>query len=143
MLTVERVAALHKVPIFTEVPGRVLATVAQLSTETHVEAGVTFLNEGDVEDHLWVILAGRVRIHLGDRTLRELGAGETVGELAALVPEARSASAVALEPTDMLRIDKPVLDELLADHPALSAGIIAALVARLRHSAPLGPATAT
>jgi CRP-like cAMP-binding protein len=55
-----------------------------------------------------------------------------VGELAALVPEARSASVTALEATTLLRIDKPLLDELLADLPELASGVIAALVGMIR-----------
>ena len=55
-----------------------------------------------------------------------------VGELAALVPQARVASVTAIEPTTLLRIDKPVLDELLADRPALARGVIDALVAMVR-----------
>jgi len=55
-----------------------------------------------------------------------------VGELAALVPEPRSASVTALEPCDLLRIDKAVLDELLAARPDLATGIITSLVAMLR-----------
>ena len=62
----------------------------------------------------------------------ELGPGVTVGELAALVPEPRTASVTALEPTLLLRLDKAVLDELLADWPELAHAVIAALVARLR-----------
>jgi CRP/FNR family cyclic AMP-dependent transcriptional regulator len=49
-----------------------------------------------------------------------------------LVPEPRSASATAIERSTLLRLDKPVLDELLADRPELAAGIIRALVIRLR-----------
>jgi CRP-like cAMP-binding protein len=41
----------------------------------------------------------------------------------------------ALEPATLLRIDKPLLDELLADRPALSSGVIAALVAMVRERA--------
>ena len=41
----------------------------------------------------------------------------------------------ALEATTLLRIDKPLLDELLADRPALANGIIAALVAMVRERA--------
>ena len=50
-------------------------------------------------------------------------------------PSPRTASVTALEPTTLLRIDKPVLDELLADRPALASGIIGALVAMLRERA--------
>jgi CRP-like cAMP-binding protein len=132
MLTIERVAALHKVVMFTDIPGSALAAVARQATEVSVDPGDPIVVEGAIEDHLFVIVDGRVRIHHGDRTLTELGPGATVGELAALVPEPRSASATAIEPTTLLRLDKPVLDELLADRPALARGIITALVTRLR-----------
>jgi CRP-like cAMP-binding protein len=132
VLTIERVAALHKVVMFADIPGSVLAAVARQATEVSVEPGEPVVVEGAVEDHLFVIVDGLVRIHHGDRTLTELGPGATVGELAALVPEPRSASATAIEPTTLLRLDKPVLDELLADRPVLARGIITALVTRLR-----------
>ena len=76
-----------------------------------------------------------MRVHRGDQTLVELGPGNTVGELAALMPEPRAASVTALEAVLALRIDKDVLDDLLADWPELAFGVISALVARLRASA--------
>ena len=97
-----------------------------------VATGETVIVEGAMEDHLFAVVEGRLRVHHGDRTVASLGAGSTVGELAALVPEPRSASVTALEPTLLLRIDKPILDELLADRPALASGIIEALVAMVR-----------
>src|SRR5262245_25803606 len=128
---VERVAALHRVDLFARVPGRVLAAVAALTTEARFAAGGLLIEEGAVEAHLFAIVEGRVRVHRGDQTLLELGPGRTVGELAALVPQPRTASATALERTLALRLDKAVLDELLADWPELAHGVIDALVARL------------
>ena len=132
MLTIERVAALHKVVMFADIPGSTLAAVARQATEVTVGPGEPLVVEGAVEDHLFVLVDGRMRVHRGEQTLTELGPGATVGELAALVPEPRSASATAIEQTTLLRLDKPVLDELLADRPALARGIITALVTRLR-----------
>lgn len=132
LTTVERVAALHRAGLFAGVPGRTLAAVAVAATEVEVEPGARIIEEGALEDHLFVIVDGRVWVHQGSETRRELGAGTTIGELAALVPEARSASVTALQPTLLLRIDKPVLDELLVDHPALAAGVITSLVGLLR-----------
>jgi CRP-like cAMP-binding protein len=132
MTTIERVVALQRVPMFADVPGRTLAAVAQRAIEMDVADGESIIVEGTVEDHLFVVVHGRMRVHKGDRTVTTLGAGATVGELAALVPEPRSASVTALEPTQLLRIDKPVLDELLADRPALASGVIEALVAMIR-----------
>lgn len=132
MTTIERVVALQRVSLFADVPGRTLAAVARRAIELEVAAGTAVIVEGAVEDHLFTVVRGRLRVHQGAREITTLGAGSTVGELAALVPEPRSASVTALEPTTLLRIDKPVLDELLADRPALASGVIAALVAMIR-----------
>ena len=132
---VERVAALHRVDLFAGVPGRVLVAVAEAADEVRASPGAVLIEEGAVEAHLYAIVEGRVRVHRGDRTLAELGPGAAVGELAALVPEPRSASVTVLEPTLVLRIDQAVLDELLVDWPELAHGVIAALVSRLRATA--------
>jgi CRP-like cAMP-binding protein len=132
MTIIERVVALQRVGIFADVPGRTLAAVAQRASEVELPAGTTVIDEGAVEEHLFAVVRGGLRVHRGDHTITELGAGSTVGELAALVPEPRSASVTTLEPTTMLRIDRPVLEELLADQPALASAVIAALVAMVR-----------
>jgi CRP-like cAMP-binding protein len=133
--TVDRVVALQRVPLFGGVPGRTLVPLARAARDVEVAPGEVVIAEGAVEDHLFVVVRGRLRVHRGDATVTELGPATTVGELAALVPEPRSASVTALEPTALLRIDKPLLDELLADRPALAAGVIAALVGMVRERA--------
>jgi len=138
MTVIERVVALQRTPLFAEVPGRTLAAVARRAEEVAVAAGQAVIAEGAVDDHLFAVVRGRLRVHQGDRTLTVLDAGATVGELAALVPEPRSASVTALEPAMLLRIDKGVLDELLADRPELARGVIAALVAMIRRRGEVG-----
>ncbi|MDF3044147.1 MAG: cyclic nucleotide-binding protein [Ornithinibacter sp.] len=134
MTTVDRVVALHRVPLFADVPGRVLAALAMRATEVEVAAGDVLIEQGAVEDHLYAVVSGRFVARDGERTLRELGPGSTVGELAALAPEPRSASVTALEDGLLLRIDKVLLDELLADRPELARAVIASLVRMLRNS---------
>ena len=132
MTTIERVVALQRVGLFAAVPGRTLAAVARRAQEVDVPAGDALIEEGALDDHLFVLVSGSLRVHRGERTLVTLGPGASVGELAALVPEPRSASVTAVEASRLLRIDKPVLDELLADGPELASGVIAALVAMVR-----------
>jgi CRP/FNR family transcriptional regulator, cyclic AMP receptor protein len=132
LTTIERVVALQRVGLFADVPGRTLAAVAQRAVELEVPGGTTVIAEGAVDDHLFALVRGRLRVHQGHQTLAVLDAGATVGELAALVPEPRSASVTALEPAMLLRIDKSVLDELLLDRPELAMGIINALVMMVR-----------
>ncbi len=135
LTTIERVVALQRVGLFADVPGRTLAALARRASEVEVAAGTLVIAEGAVEEHLYAIVRGSLRVHRGERTITVLGTGSTVGELAALVPEPRSASVTAVEPAILLRIDRPLLEELLVDRPALATGIIAALVAMVRERA--------
>ena len=132
MTTIERVIALQRVALFADVPGRVLAAVARRATEVEAAAGELVIAEGAIEDHLFTVVRGRLRVHHGEHEVTTLAPGSTVGELSALVPAPRAASVTAVEPSTLLRIDKPILDELLADRPALASGVIAALVAMVR-----------
>lgn len=132
MTTVERVVALQRVGLFADVPGRTLVAVARRASEVEVAPGTLVIAEGAVEEHMYAVVRGRVRVHHGERGVTVLGPGSTVGELAVLVPEPRAASVTAIEPTTLLRIDRPLLEELLADRPALAHGIIGALVAMVR-----------
>ena len=132
MTTIERVIVLQRVALFADTPGRILAAVARRATEVEVAAGEVVIDEGSVEDHLFALVRGRLRVHRGESTVATLEPGAAVGELAALVPEPRSASVTAVEPSTLLRIEKAVLDELLLDWPELATGVIAALVATIR-----------
>ena len=136
LLTIERVAVLHRVDLFHQVPGHELVPVARLLEEVRVEAGATFIERGAVEDWLYLIADGAVRVHVGDHTLRELGPGGVVGDLAVLSPAPRSASASATEPTLLLRLRREPFEELLEDHPDISRAVIATL-AKLLQSVPV------
>lgn len=138
MTTIERVIALQRVKLFAGTPGRVLAAVARRAAEVEVGAGERVIEEGAIEDHLFAVVLGRLRVHHGESTLATLEPGATVGELAALVPEPRSASVTAIEPSTLLRIEKAVLDELLIDWPELASGVIASLVSTVRARTPGG-----
>ena len=96
MTTIERVVALQRVGLFADVPGRTLAALARRATELEVQPGAPVIVEGAIEDHLFTVVHGRLRVHHGDRDVTTLGPGATVGELSSLVPEPRSASVSAL-----------------------------------------------
>ena len=132
MLIVERVAALHRIDLFAATPGSLLAAVAAEAEEVTLDAGVVLIEAGALEDSFYAILTGRVQVLVNGRVLVEAGPGSTVGELAVLAPEPRSATVVTMEPSGFLRVRKATIDNLIVDHPAFASSIIAALVARLR-----------
>jgi CRP/FNR family cyclic AMP-dependent transcriptional regulator len=132
LLTIERVAVLHSAELFHAIPGHELVPVARVLEEVRIDAGVTFIQRGAVEDWLFLIADGAVRVHIGDRTMRELGPGEVVGDLAVLAPAPRSASVSAIEPTLLLRLRREPFDELLEDHPVIARAVAATLARRLQ-----------
>jgi CRP-like cAMP-binding protein len=135
LLTIERVAVLHRVGLFRAVPGHELVPVARLLEEVRVASGVTFIEHDAVEDWLFVIADGAVRVHAGERTLREMGPGGVVGELAVLAPAPRSASVTATEPTLLLRLRRKPFEELLDDRPEIARAVISTLAHMLQSGA--------
>jgi len=133
-MTIERVAVLQRVRLFSEVPGHMLVSVARLLDEVSFDSDEAIIEQGAVEDWLYVVAEGRVRIHLGDRTLGEAGKGDVVGELAVLASTPRSASVTAIEPTLLLRLRRAPLEELLDDRPEIGRGVISTLVRLLQAS---------
>ncbi len=142
LLTIERVAVLQRVALFSDVPGHTLVAVARLLEEIPIEEGVRIIERGTVEDWLYVVADGRVRVHIGDRTLAEVGPGGVVGEFAVLAPAPRSASATALEPTLLLRLRHGPFEELLEDRPEIARAVISTLAKKLQAVADDGVETA-
>jgi CRP-like cAMP-binding protein len=135
LMTIERVAVLQRVTLFGEVPGHTLVAVARLLEEVPFEAGATVIERGTVEDWLFVVAEGRVRVHLGERTLLETGPGGVVGEFAVLSPGPRSASATAVEPSLLLRLRRGPFEELLDDRPEIARAVISTLARLLQAGA--------
>lgn len=132
LLTIERVALLKSIDIFAETPDHILASVARIIEEVELVRGENFIKEGESGDCLYLVIEGEVRVHSNERTILTLGPGKTVGELALLDPEPRSASVTAVNDAFLFRIDREPFDEVLADRPEIALGIIRTLTRRLR-----------
>ena len=130
-LTLEKVAILKSVEIFADTPDFVLASVAAITDELEIPAGTTFMRAGDVEDCMYIIVAGRVQVGAGAEA-RILEPGHSLGELEALSPGARSTSAQAVDDATLFRINRDAFDELMADRPEIARSVIRMLCNRLR-----------
>ena len=130
-LTLEKVAILKSVEIFADTPDFVLASVAAITDELEISTGTTFMRAGDVEDCMYIIVAGRVQVGAGVEA-RILEPGYSLGELEALSPGARSTSAQAVDDATLFRINRDAFDELMADRPEIARSVIRMLCNRLR-----------
>jgi CRP-like cAMP-binding protein len=132
MLIIERVAVLRSLDLFRDTPDYILASVARIIVEQSVHAGETIITEGEFGACMYVIVEGAMRVHSQDQTIIRLEAGTTVGELAILDPEPRTASVTAAEDSFLFRMDKEPFDEVLADRPEIALGVIRTLSRRVR-----------
>ena len=135
---VEKVAWLKPFDIFVDTPDYVLAAVARIAEEVRLQAGETFIRQGEPGECLYLVKEGRVRVHIDDHIVDTLGPGFSVGELAVLDPGPRSASVTAEDRVYLFRIDKIPFEEAMADRPEIAKGIIRALSRRLRRQASAG-----
>ena len=76
---------------------------------------------------MFVIIRGSVRVQIPEssyqKTLGKLGEDDFFGEMSLLTGEPRSASVVAEEETDVLRIEKDAMKPIFENNPALVQSI--------------------
>jgi CRP/FNR family transcriptional regulator, cyclic AMP receptor protein len=132
LTTLEKVLILKSATLFADTPEHLLIEIAAVLVEEQLTAGQVLFHKGDSGSSMYLISYGSVRIYDGTHIISELGERAVFGEMALLDPEARVASAMALEDTLLLRIDhRPFLD-LMADHGEIATGIIHILTRYLR-----------
>ncbi|MBT3391155.1 MAG: cyclic nucleotide-binding domain-containing protein [Chloroflexi bacterium] len=132
MLTIEKVLILKTVSIFAETPDDLLAELAVYLEERDVAAGQVIFEKGDPGDSMYIIVAGKVRVHDGDRTLNELSDRDVFGEMALLDPAPRSASITASEDTRLLCLDHDPFYEAVDTRSEIARGVIQVLSQKMR-----------
>jgi CRP-like cAMP-binding protein len=113
-------AALPSTPLFSELGPNTLSPLLERATLVSVRTGECVYRENDPADALYVVVSGSVAILAGvppGNEIARLGEREFFGENSLIGNELRSTTVEALEPTELLRIDRHVLRELLEDQP--------------------------
>ena len=103
-----------------------------------VAAGAWLFHEGDAGDALYIVRAGRMEIvdEAAGTTIREIGRGDAVGELALLTGAPRAASVRAARAVDLLAVYRADFEVLLNASPALPLALTRALAEQLRGMRP-------
>ena len=132
--TVEKVLFLKSAPVFARLSSEDLAPLARIADLVSVSPGQKVFAAGELGDALFVVVRGSVAIRRGSHPVATLGTGEAFGEMAVLDEAPRSADAVAVEETDLLRIGSEEFYELLHEQVEIAEGIIKMLTRRLREA---------
>jgi CRP-like cAMP-binding protein len=129
----EKRLVLRRASIFASTPDAALPPLVALAEELLLPPGRQIFAKGDRADQMYIIAAGRVRVHDGDLLLNYLEAGDVFGELAVLDTEERSATVTTEVETTMLTLRQAPLYELLNRHPEVARGVIGVLCRHLRN----------
>ena len=108
----EKTIILKSVNLFHEIPGDVLTQIAQIAEEIRYEPQQKIFKEGDYGDSLFVIISGKIDIIQNEHSITQLEKGNCIGEMALLDQEPRSADAITLEDSILLKIDQEGFYEL-------------------------------
>jgi uncharacterized membrane protein len=130
-------AILSEVQLFSLLDEQERAALAELLKSRHFAAGTKIFSAGDRADALYVIRTGKVRVELTTYegeclVLTELETGDVLGEVSFLDGGSRTASAVAVEDTEMLAFDRSELLNFVTEHPHAALDLMGVMAHRLR-----------
>jgi CRP-like cAMP-binding protein len=128
---------LGQVPLFAPLSADALRELSERTRVRRYARGSTIFYQGDPGLWLCIVQAGRVKLCVTSTEGRELiidllEPGDVFGELAVLDGEPRSADAVAVEPTELLMLDRDEFVRFLLDRPPVAVQLLGILSRRLR-----------
>ena len=122
---------LASLPAFRDFDAEAVRLIA-FSAETRIlRSGDMLFRRGDTSDGGFVVLSGAIglAVSFGRETL--VRAPALIGELALIAETMRPATAIAREPTSVLKVPRTLYRRILAEYPESAARVRAAASARL------------
>ena len=132
----EKLSMLRGVPLFVGLDDKELKAVGALTSEVNVPAGHELAREETFGDEFYLILDGNVRNHRAGATIRTLGPGDFLGEIALIDHGRRTASATAETDCRLLVLGHREFHSLLDAQPDIRVHVLEALARRVRQIAP-------
>jgi CRP-like cAMP-binding protein len=115
------IAVLARVPTFAKFGFAALQIIAIGSEVRQLADGETLFSDGDTTDAGYVIREGSLMLTTNDPRLSDpavtFGPGALIGELALLTETVCSATAIAAEPTTVIRISRNLFRKVLEGFP--------------------------
>ncbi len=129
---------LAHVELFSSLDKKELQTLAKSSQERTYSAGTKLFSEGDSGSGLYILKSGKVSITQKsgaqgtEKEINTVGAGETLGEMALLDDQPRSATVTAVEDVTALLLPVWEFRGVIKSHPDIALKLLATLSRRLR-----------
>jgi hypothetical protein len=114
---------LSGVAMFRPLQLTTLETLARSMVARRAEAGSDVIRQGDRGDSFYVVVAGRLATYVDGQQIRELGAGDSFGEIALLRETERTATVRAIDESELVELAR---EPFLAAVTSLDASVAAA-----------------
>ncbi len=128
---------LQRSPLLRGLAPAIQERIVALATQRSYRRGALVFRQGDPGDALFAVVTGRIRISTGSAAGREIflnimAPGDSFGEIAALDGGPRTATATAMEASELVSIRRGALFELLEREPRSALELLRLCGERLR-----------
>ena len=130
---------LRNVPLFAALPESQLQLLTRVVGRKSHPRNSTIIAAGDPTDALYIVISGRLKVMMSDDEGREvilaiLNQGEFFGEMGLIDEAPRSATVIAIEPCELLTINKLDFKKCLQENFDICTAVMKGLVKRLREA---------
>ena len=122
-----KIDLLKNVPLFAGCSKSELQRIASLADELDLGDGATLIREGERGREFIVVASGTVRVTRNGKELRELGAGDFIGEIALVADVPRTATVTATSPVRLLVVTDRAFRGLLEQMPSIAKKVLQSL----------------
>jgi CRP-like cAMP-binding protein len=123
------------VPLFASCSKAELDRIASLADELDLADGATLIREGERGREFLVIVNGTVSVTKRGKKVRELGAGDFIGEIALISDVPRTATVTATSPVRLLVVTDRAFRGLIEEMPSIATKVLQSLGERLHSDA--------
>ena len=126
-----KVDLISRVPLFATCSKKELRLIANEADQVEWRDGRTVIQEGRLGSEFFVLIEGTVSVSRDGKRLRDLTAGEWVGEIALVANVPRTATVVTTSPVRALVLTRGGFSRLIKDNPSIAAKVLALLGERV------------
>ena len=111
----EKFNAVQKLEFFREFSEAEMWEIIRACIWQQFEPGAEIITEGDIDDSFFILVEGGVEVRKGDQVIGTLNAGDCFGEMGYLSKTERSASIIAKDRVQLMKINSTLIDQVSVD----------------------------
>lgn len=126
-----KVDLISRVPLFARCSKKELRLIANLADQVEWPEGKTVIKEGRPGSEFFILIDGTASVSQRGGKVRDLVAGEWVGEIALVANVPRTATVVTSSPVRALVLTRGGFSRLIEDSPSIAAKVLEGLGERV------------